>query len=391
MEADSLAYPLDQRIKVFPRHCSLLQNEKTKQFRNLRFPDSPWDDWRWQLSNSYTSKAEISELVQLTEDESSALGNSGLPVRITPYYASLLSDSPGQPLRRSVLPSCQEFVHSPEEAVDPLNEDQMSPVPGLVHRYPDRVLFLVTDFCSVCCRYCTRSRMVNKGHLSANRDRWDAAISYIRGNKNIRDVLLSGGDPLTLSDEDISYLLGKIRAIPHVEIIRIGTKVPVVLPQRITENLVNILSQAHPLWMSIHFTHPDEITPEVEIACDKLSRVGIPLGSQTVLLKGINDDVAVMKLLMHRLMMIRVRPYYLYMCDPIIGSRQFRCDVKTGLGIISNLRGFTSGYAVPNFVIDAPGGGGKISLLPESIVEINDKEIVLKNFEGKLFSYPTAV
>ena len=300
---------------------------------------------------------------------------------------------PAQPIRRTMVPVYNELILSPEEMADPLGEENQSPVPQLVHRYPDRVLFLTTGVCAAYCRYCTRSHMVSKKDKVHSRiAEWDTALDYIREHPEIRDVLLSGGDPLTLTDSRLEYLLSNLRAIPHVEIIRIGTKVPVVLPQRITPSLLGILQKYHPLFMSIHFTHPEEVVPEVEYACNALANSGIPLGSQTVLMKGINDQVEIMKDLYHRLLKIRVRPYYLYQCDPIPGSAHFRTPVAKGLEIIRGLRGFTSGYAIPHLVIDAPGGGGKIPILPDYIEEKNDEGYVLRNYQGKRFLYkePTA-
>ncbi len=312
-----------------------------------------------------------------------------LPVGITPYYMSLLDhDDPQQPLRKTVVPRLAEFVHSPGEAEDPLNEESDSPVPGLVHRYPDRVLLLVLDFCSSYCRYCTRSRVVGHGEITPGRARLERAIEYIARTPTVRDVLLSGGDPLVLADEKLDWLLGRLRQIRHVEIVRIGTKVPAVLPQRITPALVKMLRKYHPLWMSLHFVHPDECTPESYRACARLADAGIPLGSQTVLLKGVNDSVPVMRDLMHSLLRMRVRPYYLYQCDPIVGSAHFRTSVDKGLEIIGGLRGHTSGYAVPHYVIDAPGGGGKIPLQPQTVVERCDDCVVLRNYEGNLYRYP---
>jgi len=308
---------------------------------------------------------------------------------MTPYYASLLSaDNPEQPLRRTVVPTVHELFTMPGEASDPLGEEHQSPVPGLVHRYPDRALLLVVDFCSTYCRYCTRSRMVGHGGVNAGKARLEKAIEYIRKTPAIRDVLLSGGDPLTLSDDRLEWLLVRLRQIPHVEIIRIGTKVPAVLPQRITPKLVRMLRRYHPLWMSIHFTHPEECTPEAAKACATLADAGIPMGSQTVLLKGINDSVEIMKELVHNLMMMRVRPYYLYQCDPISGSGHFRTPVEKGLEIIEGLRGFTTGYAVPTYVIDAPGGGGKIPLMPDYTRGREGDSLMLRNFENKIYSYP---
>ncbi|MDH3964144.1 MAG: KamA family radical SAM protein, partial [Deltaproteobacteria bacterium] len=292
-----------------------------------------------------------------------------------------------QPLRRTVVPVGGEHLHSQGEAEDPLEEDHDSPVPGIVHRYPDRVLFFVTDFCSSYCRYCTRSRMV--GHnKDFKMEQWQRGIDYIKATPGVRDVLLSGGDPLTLPDEKLEWLLSRLRRIPHVELLRIGSKVPVVLPQRITAPLTRMLKRYHPIWMSIHFTHPDELTPESSQACERLADAGIPLGSQTVLLAGINDDVETMKRLVHGLLKIRVKPYYLYQCDPIWGSAHFRTPVEKGLEIIQGLRGHTSGYAVPTYAIDAPGGGGKIPLLTDYVVGREGDYLVLKNYEGRIFRYP---
>jgi len=369
-------------------------NERTLQFLARHFPGTSineWNNWRWQIQNSYTSYAQLQTILHLSDDEIKPTDNGfNLPIRITPYYASLLDpNNSNQALRKSVVPVFDELITTPEEKADPLGEENYSPVNHIVHRYPDRVLFLVTGFCSTYCRYCTRSHMVSKKdkcHSSINE--WDIAIDYIRNNTQVRDVLISGGDPLTLSDARLEYLLSKLRAIEHVEIIRIGTKVPVVLPQRITPMLVKILRKYHPLFISIHFTHPDELTPETHFACTRLADAGIPLGSQSVLLKGVNDEVSIFKELTHKLLKARVRPYYLYQCDPIPGSAHFRTPVSKGLEIIKGLRGFTSGYAIPHYVIDAPGGGGKIPLLPEYLQSIDDERVVLQNYEGKTFYYP---
>lgn len=287
-----------------------------------------------------------------------------------------------------MIPVHQEYLRSSGEADDPLGEDEHSPVPGIVHRYPDRALFLVHDHCATYCRYCTRSRVVGQGELQPNRTRLLEGLDYIRRTPQIRDVLLSGGDPLTLSDEKLDWLLGELRSIPHVQFVRMGTKVPVVMPQRITPALVRMLRKHHPLWMSIHFTHPDECTPETVRACRRLSDAGIPLGSQMVLLKGVNDSVPVMRDLLHRQLMMRVRPYYLYQCDPISGSAHFRTSVQEGLDLIRGLRGHTTGYALPTYVIDAPGGGGKIPLQPDSIVGRDGEDMLLRSFTGTIHRYP---
>ncbi|HUS86238.1 MAG TPA: KamA family radical SAM protein [Bacteroidales bacterium] len=350
-----------------------------------------WNNWQWQLRNSFKSIKDLSTFLNLSQDELAVTEkNINLPVRVTPYYASLLSRfNPDHPLRKTVVPVMDELILSDGESADPLGETHDSVARCLVHRYPDRVLFLVSDFCGAYCRYCTRSHMVakEKGTVVRKQD-WNLAIDYIRNHSEVRDVILSGGDPLTLSDNLLEYLLSGLRSIPHLEIIRIGTKVPAVLPQRITPSLVNMLRKYHPIFMSLHFTHPDEMTPETQRACNMLADAGIPLGSQTVLLKGINDNTETFKKLFHQLLKVRVKPYYIYQCDPIPGSRHFRTPVQKGLEIIRGLRGFTSGYAIPHYVIDAPGGGGKIPILPEYVIGHNEKGLLLRNFEGKEYVYP---
>jgi lysine 2,3-aminomutase len=299
-------------------------------------------------------------------------------------------DDPAEPLRRTHVMVGDEYIRLPGEEDDPLGEDHDTVVPGLVHRYPDRVLFLTTGTCSTYCRYCTRSRLVGNpgGEYNFNVRNWELALRYLEEHTEVRDVLLSGGDPLTIGDDKLDYLLGRLRAIKHIEFLRIGTKIPTVLPQRITKDLAKMLKKHHPLWMSLHFTHPKELTPEVSESTARLADAGIPLGSQTVLLKGINDDPAVMKPLMHGLLMRRVKPYYLYQCDPIKGSGHFRTSVDVGLKIIRALRGHTTGYATPIFVIDAPGGGGKIQLAPDPVVGRDGNDLLIRNFEGKVYRYP---
>jgi lysine 2,3-aminomutase len=369
-------------------------SSKTKAFRRKFFPnatDKEWNSWHWQINHRIHTILQLRRFLNLSTEETDALGNLPvkLPLGITPYYMSLISrEDPDSPLRRTVVPTVHEFFKSPEEADDPLCEDFQSPAPGLVHRYPDRVLLLAHDFCSTYCRYCTRSRVVGHGRLYPSRKRLEKAMDYIRADTQIRDVLISGGDPLTLSDDRLNWIFTKLRQIPHVEIVRIGTKVPAVLPQRITPQLVRMLRRHHPIWMSLHFTHPDECTPEAYRACAMLADAGIPLNSQTVLLAGVNDTVDTMTELVHHLLKMRVRPYYLYQCDPISGSSHFRTSVEKGLEIIRGLRGFTSGYAVPTYVIDAPGGGGKIPVMPDYIIGRDSSEWTLRNYEGKTFQYP---
>jgi lysine 2,3-aminomutase len=370
------------------------QDLRALVFRKRFFPqatEADWSNWRWQLRNRIKDPERLERIVQLTDDErlGVSLHTGSLPVAITPHYASLLDEhDPSQPLRRAVIPVAAEHLHAPGEARDPLGEDEDSPVHGLVHRYPDRALFIVTEFCSTYCRYCTRSRMVGKKASPFKMENWEKALAYIEATPAIRDVLLSGGDPLTLSNDKLEWLLSRLRRISHVEIIRIGTKTPVVLPQRITTSLTSMLRRYHPLWMSLHFTHPDELTPETVRACERLADAGIPLGSQTVLLAGVNDSVETMKSLFQGLLRARVRPYYLYQCDPIIGSSHFRTPISKGLEIIQGLRGHTTGYAVPNYVIDAPGGGGKVPLLPETVVGRENGYLLLKNYEGRIYRYP---
>jgi len=328
-------------------------------------------------------------VLSASERDAVRRGGTMLPIGVTPYYMTLLApEDPDQPLRRTVIPTTDEFLRLPGESDDPLGEDGHSPVPGIVHRYPDRVLFLVQDFCSTYCRYCTRSRVVGHHAILAERSRLEQAIDYIRRTPTVRDVLLSGGDPLAASDEKLDWILAQLREIPHLEFLRIGTKMPAVLPQRITPELVRMLRRHHPLWMSVHFLHPDECTLEAARACSRLADGGIPLGAQTVLLRGVNDDVETMRSLVHRLLVMRVRPYYLYQCDPISGSGHFRTSVAKGLEIVAGLRGHTTGYAVPTYVIDAPGGGGKIPLQPDAVVGRDGDDLLLRNFEGRIFRYP---
>jgi lysine 2,3-aminomutase len=383
---------LDRRSPPTPSPLWFPIGRDTRAFRRRHYPevcDADWSDWRWQLRERIRDLPRLEAVFRLSADERDAVArrDGTLPLGITPYYASRMAATGcGQALRRTHIPVGDEYLSSPGEAEDPLGEDSHSPVPGVVHRYPDRVLFLVSGHCATYCRYCTRSRMVGSSEAPGIR-RWQPAIDYIAANPQIRDVLISGGDPLTLADDRLDWLLGRLRRIPHLEILRIGTKVPVVLPMRITRDLIRVLRRYHPLWMNIHFTHPDELSDEVGEACARLADAGIPLGSQTVLLKGINDDVQTLKRLFHGLLMRRVRPYYLYQCDPIIGSAHFRTPVERGLEIIRGLRGHTTGFAVPTYVIDAPGGGGKIPLLPESVAGREDDDLLLRNYEGGVYRY----
>ena len=387
--------PVSVTKKIEPAH-RFPANERTKLFYKTYYPGTTsrdWNDWKWQVRNRIRTMGDLSRMFQLSDDEAQAIQqhSGSLPVGITPYYASLLShDDPTEALRRTHIPVMGEYLKTAGEDDDPLGEDHDTSTPGLVHRYPDRVLFLTTGFCSTYCRYCTRSRMVGEtnGEYSFNISNWEKAAQYIEAHPEIRDCLLSGGDPLSIGDDKLEWLLNRLRSIKHLEFIRIGTKIPVVMPQRITPKLTRILKKVHPLWMSIHFTHPNELTKETAEACNRLADAGIPLGSQTVLLRGINDDINVMKPLMQGLLKIRVKPYYIYQCDPVSGSSHFRTPVQKGIDIIEGLRGHTTGYANPQFVVDAPGGGGKIPLLPDYIAGRDGDDLLLRNFEGGIYRYP---
>lgn len=368
---------------------------RSAEFLARHYPDTTlddWNDWRWQNRHRVRTLADLERMIDLSDEETAAIRRhtGSLPVGITPYYASLLDRSdPSQPLRRTVVPVLGEYDVSRGENDDPLGEDSHSPVPGLVHRYPDRVLLLVTNFCSVYCRYCTRARMVGSvGERSVKKSDIEAALGYIEQTPAVRDVLISGGDPLSLDDDRLEYILKRLRKIPHVEFVRIGSKQPVVQPMRITPTLTRILKRYHPLWMSLHFTHVDEITPEVAEACGRLADAGIPLGSQTVLLKDVNDNVAAMTALMQGLLRIRVKPYYLYQCDPISGSAHFRTPVAKGVELIRGLRGHTTGYAVPTFVVDAPNGGGKIPVAPDYTAGYDNGDLLLESYDGGTYRYP---
>ncbi len=350
-----------------------------------------WNDWRWQLRHRITTLEQLKEIIDLTPEEMEGIKHSKgrLALAVTPYFASLMDPmNPNCPIRRQAIPRVEEIHLSKSEMVDPLGEDRHSPVPGLVHRYPDRVLLLVTDQCAVYCRYCTRRRLVGSNERSITQGNFEEVLKYLKGHRKVRDVLLSGGDPLLLENERLEEMLSRLRVIPHLEVLRIGTRVPVTLPQRITSGLVRMLKKYHPLMISIHFTHPKEITDQVRRACSELADGGMPLGSQTVLLKGINDKPYIMKKLVQELLKIRVRPYYIYQCDLVMGTEHFRTSVATGIQIMEKLRGHTTGYAVPTYVVDAPGGGGKIPLQPDYVVSKERGKIVLRNYEGKIFEYP---
>jgi lysine 2,3-aminomutase len=352
-------------------------------------PLDKWEDWRWQLAHRLNTVDELAQVIRLTPEERDGLSAPGrFRVDITPYFASLIDpEDPTCPIRRQVIPTGREAVPFTAEMVDSLAEDAHSPVPGLVHRYPDRALMLVTTQCASYCRYCTRSRIVGDPGAQFARSDYDAQIEYIAATPQIRDVLLSGGDPLVLPQRILEDLLRRLRAIPHVEVLRIGSRVPAFLPQRITADLVEMLSRYHPLWMNVHFNHPREITAPVEAALARLADAGIPLGCQSVLLAGINDCPNVMKDLVHKLVRNRVRPYYLYQCDLVHGAGHFRTPVGVGMQIIESLRGHTSGFAVPTYVIDAPRGGGKIPIMPNYLLSQSADRVVVRNYEGFISAY----
>ena len=353
--------------------------------------DSKWNNFRWQLQNRVTNLSQLESHLNLSNKERNGVILSGdkLSLSITPHFFNLIdANNPDCPIRKQVIPTVDEISVSSEEMSDPCGEDSHMPVPGLVHRYPDRVLFLLTDRCASYCRYCTRSRVVSGAGENNLKTNFEDAFQYLENNKSIRDVLFSGGDPLLYADNKLEKIIKRIRSIKHIEFIRIGTRIPIFLPQRITPNLCNMLKKYHPLWMSVHTNHPKELTSEVKQALEMLADSGIPLGNQSVLLKGVNDDISTMKSLVHKLLQCRVRPYYLYQCDLIEGSSHLRTSASKGIEIIEGLRGHTSGYAVPQFVIDAPGGGGKIPINPEYVVEKNSKQLKIRNYEGKSFIYP---
>lgn len=364
-----------------------------KSRRTYYFPevtDEQWNDWHWQLKNRIETVEDLQKYVSLTDEEVEGVRSTlkMLRMAVTPYYISLIDpNDPNDPVRKQAVPTAKELVISPEDQIDPLSEDEDSPVPGLTHRYPDRVLFLITDMCSMYCRHCTRRRFAGQKDASAPRERIDRALEYIESATEVRDVLLSGGDALMVGDKNLEYILQRLRAIPHVEIVRIGSRAPVVLPQRITPELVQMLAKYHPVWLNTHFNHPNEITEESKLACERLANAGIPLGNQSVLLRGINDCPNIMKKLVHELVKIRVRPYYIYVCDLSQGIRHFRTPVSKGIEIIEALRGHTSGYCVPTFVVDAPGGGGKIPVMPNYVISQSPRRVVLRNYEGVITTY----
>jgi lysine 2,3-aminomutase len=356
-------------------------------------PDDRWNNWRWQLSNRINTVDEFEQVIPLTTSERKALSAQGLfRVDITPYFISLIDpDDPDDPIRKQVVPTDAEMVPFTAMMEDSLAEDRHSPVPGLVHRYPDRVLMLVTTQCASYCRYCTRSRIVGDPSATFSRAEFELQIEYLKHTPQVRDVLLSGGDPLVLAPRVLEEILSRLREIPHIEIVRIGSRVPVFMPMRITDELCDVLQKYHPLWLNIHVNHPNEISLELAQAADRLTRAGIPLGNQAVLLAGVNDNVHIQRQLVQELVRIRVRPYYLYQCDLVEGAGHFRTPVAKGIEIMEGLRGHTSGYAVPQYIVDAPGGGGKIPLSPNYLISMSDHKIILRNYEGYITTYEEPV
>ena len=364
-------------------------NENAKRM----FPevtDEQWNNWHWQVQNRIETLEQLKKYIKLTTEEENGVKESlkTLRMAITPYYLSLIDQSnPNCPVRKQAIPTHAETHHSAADLLDPLHEDGDSPAPGLTHRYPDRVLLLVTDMCSMYCRHCTRRRFAGQTDSSSSQDDISKALDYIARTPQVRDVLLSGGDALMISDSRLESIISRLREIPHVEIIRIGTRTPVVCPQRITDDLVNMLKKYHPIWLNTHFNHPQEVTEESIAACERMANAGIPLGNQSVLLRGVNDCVPTMKKLVHQLVKMRVRPYYIYQCDLSMGLEHFRTPVSKGIEIIENLRGHTSGYAVPTFVVDAPGGGGKTPVMPNYVISQGPHKVILRNFEGVITTY----
>ncbi|WP_040214728.1 lysine 2,3-aminomutase [Clostridium polynesiense] len=363
-------------------------NRRFELFKDV--PNEEWQDWKWQIRNKVETLEELKKYLPLTKAEEEGVKEclGTLRMAITPYYLSLIDPQDSHdPIRKQAVPTALELKKSSADLLDPLHEDTDSPVKGLTHRYPDRVLLLLTDQCSMYCRHCTRRRFAGHTDSPLPMPQIEKAIEYIKNTPQVRDVLLSGGDALTLSDDKLEYIIKKLREIPHVEIIRLGSRIPVVLPQRITEDLVNMLKKYHPIWINTHFNHPNEITEEAKAACARLADAGIPLGNQSVLLKGVNDCVHVMKELVHGLVKIRVRPYYIYQCDLSYGLEHFRTPVSKGIEIIEGLRGHTSGYCVPTYVVDAPGGGGKTPVMPNYVISQAPGKVILRNFEGVITTY----
>jgi len=352
--------------------------------------DEDWNDWHWQVRNRITTVKDLEKYITLDEEELNTVDNvlGQFRMAITPYYLTLINpDNKKDPVRLQAVPALDEMHIGLHDLDDPLHEDGDSVVPGLTHRYPDRVLFLITDMCSMYCRHCTRRRFAGQQDTGSKMDNVDKAIEYIRNHPEVNDVLLSGGDALLVSDARLEYIISELRKIDHVGVIRIGSRTPVVMPQRITEDLVNMFKKYHPIWINTHFNHPKELTPEAKRALDLMANAGIPLGNQSVLLKGVNDCVNIMKKLVKRLIEVRVRPYYIYQCDLSKGIEHFRTLVSKGIEIIEGLRGHISGIAVPTFVVDAPGGGGKIPVMPNYVISQAPGKTILRNYEGMITTY----
>ena len=371
-------------VKLYMKHLE----RRTQYFPNVT--DEQWNDWHWQVKNRITTAKELNKYIKLEQNEldiiSDVLGQ--FRMAITPYYLTLINpENVHDPVRLQAVPAIGELHIGMHDLEDPLHEDYDSVVPGLTHRYPDRVLFLITDMCSMYCRHCTRRRFTGQKDTGSKMDNIDLAIDYIRNHKEVNDVLLSGGDALLVSDARLEYIIKERRKIEHVGVIRLGSRTPVVMPQRITKDLVNMLKKYHPIWLNTHFNHSKELTPEAKIAIDLMADAGIPLGNQSVLLKGVNDCVNIMKKLVKRLIILRVRPYYIYQCDLSRGIEHFRTPVSKGIEIIEGLRGHISGIAVPTFVVDAPGGGGKIPVMPNYVLSQAPSKTILRNYEGMITTY----
>ena len=376
-----------------PKSRSQKDTTMAESRRKQLFPevtDEQWNDWKWQVKNRIETLEDLKKYVKLTAEEEEGVRKtlSTLRMAITPYYLSLIDpNDPHDPVRRQCIPTALETHQAAADLLDPLHEDEDSPTPGLTHRYPDRVLFLITDMCSMYCRHCTRRRFAGQTDNECGPDRIEKALEYIEKTESVRDVLLSGGDALMVSDKKLEYIISRLRQIPHVEIVRLGTRTPVVCPQRITPELCDMLKKYHPIWINTHFNHPNEVTAESRRACEMLANAGIPLGNQSVLLRGVNDCVHVMKNLVHELVKMRVRPYYIYQCDLSMGLEHFRTPVSKGIEIIEGLRGHTSGFCIPTFVVDAPGGGGKTPVMPQYVISQAPGKVVLRNFEGVITTY----
>jgi len=371
----------DYKVEIHQTKCKNIKDNVTEE---------EWNDWRWQLRNRITDFDTLREYINLLPEEDAIAQSKHVSFRmaITPYYFSLIDQkNPYDPIRMQAIPRISEALETESDMDDPLDEDTDAPVPGMTHRYPDRVLLLITDQCAMYCRHCTRRRKAGEKDAPMPKDQIDLAIEYIRANTEVRDVILSGGDPLTLSDSRLDEILSRLYEIEHVEIIRIGSRTPVVLPQRVTSSLVDILKKYQPIWVNTHFNHPQELTPESRQAIAKLADAGFPLGNQSVLLKGINDHIDVMKNLLHKLVKNRIRPYYIYQCDLSKGISHFRTTVSKGIQIMESLRGHTSGLCIPTYVVDAPGGGGKIPVSPNYIISQSPDRVVLRNFEGVISVY----